>query len=182
MRDKIISAAMECFLAKGYHGTSVNELAEKCHIRKPSVFHYFNSKESIALEVIGYIQEHCNRFIFTYSENKSTITDEKRAKSFLKALDQYFIRDPKSQLVGLLARELRSVSEVFEQPIQQYYDAWKDAIEIILSPFHSKAETKRLVRESLVQIHGTVLMAQILGDDEYLKNAPKELEDLWLPE
>jgi AcrR family transcriptional regulator len=46
-RRTIIDAAAGLFDARGYHQTSVEEIAEAAGIRKPSLYHYFKSKDEL---------------------------------------------------------------------------------------------------------------------------------------
>ncbi|MBL6449241.1 TetR/AcrR family transcriptional regulator [Fulvivirga sp. 29W222] len=51
-RVKILMAALEVFAEKGYHSSSIGEIAKKAGVAKGSVYHYFESKEAVLQEVI----------------------------------------------------------------------------------------------------------------------------------
>ena len=46
-RERICAAAFDLFGEKGYDGASMNELAERVGIAKPSIYNYFKSKEEV---------------------------------------------------------------------------------------------------------------------------------------
>ena len=47
VRKKIIEAAFSLFLDKGYHGTTMDEIAERLGVTKPALYQYFPSKEDL---------------------------------------------------------------------------------------------------------------------------------------
>src|SRR5262245_60966385 len=50
-RQKLLEAAQELMLAKGYTATSVDEICEAAGLTKGSFFHYFEGKEHLGREV-----------------------------------------------------------------------------------------------------------------------------------
>lgn len=51
-RERVREAALELFGEKGYDGASMNELAERVGIAKPSVYNYYRSKEELLLDLV----------------------------------------------------------------------------------------------------------------------------------
>lgn len=52
-RDRVRQAAFELFGEKGYDGVSMNELAERVGIAKPSLYNYYRSKEELLIDLVG---------------------------------------------------------------------------------------------------------------------------------
>jgi TetR/AcrR family transcriptional regulator, cholesterol catabolism regulator len=51
-RDEIIEAAIRLFNINGYHATSMQDIAKAVCIKKPSLYHHFDSKEAILLSIL----------------------------------------------------------------------------------------------------------------------------------
>jgi AcrR family transcriptional regulator len=51
-REKILAAALEVFSAKGFHGTTVDEIAERAELGKGTVYRHFHSKKGLFSELI----------------------------------------------------------------------------------------------------------------------------------
>jgi AcrR family transcriptional regulator len=46
-RDAILAAALELFAERGFHGTSVPEIAERARVGAGTIYRYFPSKEAL---------------------------------------------------------------------------------------------------------------------------------------
>ena len=51
-RDKILDSALELFAEKGFHNTSVSQIAIKAGISKGLIYNYFESKEDLLEKII----------------------------------------------------------------------------------------------------------------------------------
>jgi AcrR family transcriptional regulator len=52
MRSKIIETAMELFVAQGYDGISMREIAAACGLSKPGLYYYFTDKQALFLAIL----------------------------------------------------------------------------------------------------------------------------------
>ena len=50
-KEKLMDAALELFSQKGYHATSVDEIAESIGIKGPNIYKYFKGKEGLFEEL-----------------------------------------------------------------------------------------------------------------------------------
>lgn len=51
-KNAILEAAISLFSRNGYHATSMQDIAHAVNIKKPSLYHHFESKEAILLEIL----------------------------------------------------------------------------------------------------------------------------------
>ena len=52
-RERILQAAADLFADKGFHGTSLREIADSVGIRTPSLFYHFKNKDELYAQVLG---------------------------------------------------------------------------------------------------------------------------------
>jgi len=50
-REAVLQTAAQLFLEKSYTRTSLNDVAERLHITKPALYHYFQNKEQLLLDI-----------------------------------------------------------------------------------------------------------------------------------
>lgn len=62
-RDRIISAAIPAFAARGRHGTHMEEVAKNAHINKAMIYYIFHSKDELYFEVLKFVLEQTWRSI-----------------------------------------------------------------------------------------------------------------------
>ena len=51
-QERLFDMAAALFAAKGYHGTSINDLAQAMGLQKGSLYHYFKSKEELLFRLL----------------------------------------------------------------------------------------------------------------------------------
>ena len=49
-REAVIRAAARAFNARGYHNTSIDEIAAALNVTKPTIYYYVANKEQLLLE------------------------------------------------------------------------------------------------------------------------------------
>jgi TetR/AcrR family transcriptional repressor of nem operon len=52
VREQLVAAAVECFHARGFNGTGIQDIARTAGVPKGSVYNHFASKEALAAEVM----------------------------------------------------------------------------------------------------------------------------------
>jgi AcrR family transcriptional regulator len=56
-REAVLRTAVQLFLEQGYHGTTLNDVAERLNITKPALYNYFGGKDEILYECWAIGQE-----------------------------------------------------------------------------------------------------------------------------
>ena len=62
-REAVLRTAVALFLEQGYHGTTLNHVAERLNITKPALYNYFRGKDDILFECWALGQERVDEFI-----------------------------------------------------------------------------------------------------------------------
>jgi AcrR family transcriptional regulator len=82
-REKILIVALELFAKKGYHATSISQIAFKAKISKGLMYNYFASKEGLLDEII---QHGFNLLADLEFKSKRGADPEKQLKDFVDSV------------------------------------------------------------------------------------------------
>ena len=120
-KQEIIKTAARLFREKGYHATSMDDLADECGLYKGSLYHYFTNKEHILQEVIQSYFEVALQSLERVSLSKATPMQKlrKSVQAQMRAIESH--RD----VVSVALREDRAVSS----PYREIYIAQRDRFE-----------------------------------------------------
>lgn len=76
MRDFILNHSESLFTSNGYKNTSMDMIAEKCEISKPTLYNYFDSKNALFMGLYGRFQEEI-------AEKSSLLMEQKKDKNLI---------------------------------------------------------------------------------------------------
>lgn len=122
--EEIAQAAIKLFEQKGYHATSVQDIADEVGLQKGSLYHYISSKEELLLKIaqqsIGNFNRRLEKIIDTTSSSKER----------LKAAIQHHITyvAGNMEMTTVLLREAFSLEpehhKFIKQETDRYLDLW----------------------------------------------------------
>lgn len=170
MRIRLLKAASELFAKKGYHATSLMDIARQCGVQKSTVFHHFASKQALALETIQGIQTYCDEYVFGCLKKTTRHSPERQVIDFVTATQQFIQERADAFLINFLAMELMSDQDsAFNIPIQHYFSSWSNALLEMLAPLHGKLKAEKLATQALLYLQGVQVMARVDQDTAYLR-------------
>ena len=105
-RETILEAAAQVFRQKGFHGASMQDIAEAVNLQKASLYHHVSSKQEILLALLDRALELLLERISAIS-NQSSIPADEKLKKMIRAYLQ--ILAEKTDLSAVLLFEHRSL-------------------------------------------------------------------------
>lgn len=127
-REGILEAAARIFSEKGYHATSMQDIADAVNLQKASIYHHFSSKQEILLDILDYALDLINsRLELVLSQPLSP--DEK----LHQAMVSYFQTIAENQnLSAVLLLELRALDPELKarqaSRREKFERLWRDLI------------------------------------------------------
>ncbi len=113
-RIALIREAAKAFTARGYHNTSLDDVAESLNVTKPALYYYVKTKHEILLE--------CYNTAFDFGVQARNFADEnastpiERLRLYLKTYTELMARN--THVFGVMSEPLSSLPEEHRQIIR----------------------------------------------------------------
>jgi TetR/AcrR family transcriptional regulator, fatty acid metabolism regulator protein len=130
-RDEILKAAMHLFANRGFHETSMSEVAREAHVSKALIFWHFKTKEELFLAVLNRLLE---PYFIDFAEEAQQLDERNQ---ILKLVEFYlgFVRDNASSVRFFLAQLLREqkVSDALGEQVMKLYGWYRTMLVELIS-------------------------------------------------
>ncbi len=165
-REKLISAANELFLSRGYQQTSLLMIANRCEISKPTIYHYFNSRETLVANVVQAIYEECWQSLFGIPFT-SELDFQACLEAYIEQFDKLLSDDNK---IGLINRFLYEIGDSIPQAkkyVELFYRDWLASLKFFLEKKFSIEQANEYAEEIICYILGALTLRH--NDPRYTK-------------
>lgn len=176
--QEIVKIALEIFLEKGYHKTSMADIANETGLLKGSLYHHFNSKEDLMKSIIKSIHEWYRREIFSIQTDDKLTTDEK-VRSLIAQSEEIFFSRRGGNFMTNIALETLNVVPDFTTLIRSFFKDWINCVEAVFAEEMPRKTAATLARQAISEIEGAVVMMEIFDDKNYLRRTHKRIYQLY---
>jgi TetR/AcrR family transcriptional repressor of nem operon len=176
-KERILAAAKELFLARGYAATTVDAICEKAELTKGSVYYFFDSKEDLGLAVLDWALRRGAQMLAS-GPYVRILDPVERAVGFLKHLEKC---SPElwsgGCLLGSFALELADTNSRIQQAVADMFQALADQIAVMLQPIAARYRGKQAPSASeladtlLGTIEGSIILAKAYRDPARIPKA-----------
>lgn len=165
-RDEILEKASHIFLSKGYHNTSMADIARACNMFKSGLYHYFPDKEALAVEVLN------KQFQYTREELMKHFSSRKLStKNKLETFFDNLIREDsifKGSVFSLLGSETSGHSASIAQLTKDYYEFLVHSFESLWHGKLSEEAARKRAQIQVCMIEGAMMLSRVNRDPAYL--------------
>ena len=172
-KEEILNESIKLFKQKGYYNTSMANIADACGLIKGSIYHHFKSKDEIGIQSLKYIHEYFEKNIYCISKNEK-LSNKEKLNLFVKKTDDYFLNSKGGCLLGNLALEVSHENSLFKDEIKSYFNAWENALSLILQNKYGHTKAVELAKEYVALTQGAIMMMNLYDKHtHYLKVGEK---------
>ncbi|MCM3617048.1 TetR/AcrR family transcriptional regulator [Sutcliffiella horikoshii] len=146
--EQIKQSALQLFAQKGYFGTSLNDVATKVGIKKPSLYAHFKNKDDLYLSILHELMD-------TFKESvsiDSSIMEQYSTKDLLYLFLKNMVDFWKDETMGLLyKRTLLFPEEHFRSTIQEQFLQTEAHTTAILREIMEKGKRKQEISNQPIE-------------------------------
>jgi AcrR family transcriptional regulator len=171
-RDEIIAAAKEVFARKGFHATTIADIAKQASLAYGSIYWYFDSKDQLfhALMAVeeSALRAHVAAALAGPGVSAENAMAEAPFRAAVQATFEFFEADKAT--VKLLFRDAYALGDRFEKHLGGIYERFIDDIETFVVAGQERGEVvpapPRMVAYTLAALVGQLAHRRLDTDDD----------------
>ena len=168
-REEILAKSLEVFRSRGYHHTSMTDLANAVGLLKGSFYHYFDSKETLMKEVLSSVNIFLKDAVFPIAYDQ-TLPLEIRTEKMLKLFSKTVFSAEGGCIVGNTILETVNQYPIFKEILQEIITGWMDALVHIYGHNHPPEQAQKLAEQTIMEYEGAIMMAKLYGKGHFYKD------------
>ena len=125
-KEEIIKKSALLFKSKGYHATSIADLAEVCGITKGNFYHHFENKEALMIAAIKSNHDFIKKKLFNIAYSDQPVTE--KLKDIMDRIFQIFSSDLSGCFMANTILETAFTVPVFKESLKIFFEDWTDTM------------------------------------------------------
>lgn len=181
-RDRLLQSAGNLIAQNGYNAVGVSEICKDAKVNKGSFYHFFASKEDLALEIIDAYWKFAEHYLYQSFDGDRSL--EEKLKRFFQSNRK--IQDQEKErrgctpgcMLGNLALELSAHNEHVRQRLKEVFARQTAVLAGAVKQAMDKGEIEdasatEIAERLLAYVQGAVMMAKLKNDPGVLKKAAR---------
>lgn len=168
-KDEIIAKSIEKFREKGYHKTSMEELAKECGLQKGSFYYYFDSKEALMKASLLAVLEYFRERVFSIAYNEDLAPKERLRKMGEKMM-RITMKNNHGCFIGNVTLETANQVPAFQELLRTYFEEWTKALAHIYESKYQQEYAYQLGQQSVMEIEGAIMIMKLTANEQLLKD------------
>lgn len=143
-KDRIIKSALKLFSSKGFFNTSIREIAKEAQISDGLLYNYFNSKESLALEVMRSAFETIDEVIVANSNQKPEENIASSIQNFILLIEKEIDKIRLLAQMGFHKEKFEILNKLTVEKYESSVKKFQENLKLMGVP-HPESEARFLV-------------------------------------
>jgi len=182
-RQWILTQAAHVFSVRGYMGASMDDLTHATGLTKGGIYHYFGSKDALALEAFDFAAD----LVYARFDTMAAATSDPLRRLLIVAeLFRSLIDDPVVKggcPILNAAVEVDDTNPALCARVRQRMAGWRDRVCAIVQQgktqgvFRADVIPETVATVAIATMEGAIMMSKLYGDRHYLDQAVDHLAD-----
>jgi TetR/AcrR family transcriptional regulator, transcriptional repressor for nem operon len=174
-KTELLHEASRMLLQKGLNGFSLQELAEKLHIKKASLFHHYPSKSALAVGLYRFYQTAFLEWVRIHEKE----TPERQIIRYAEKLTTWICEKKRVCPVGALSLEWDLVTPELQEEIKNLHELHKSWLTRLFKQIDIRVPKTDAVMGTMSLIQGSIQLARINNDSKLvIKNLKTYLKSI----
>jgi AcrR family transcriptional regulator len=166
-RDEIMAAAKKVFARKGFHATTIADIAKEAGLAYGSIYWYFDSKDDLFHALMAVEEDALRNHVAAAVGARQDSDGEAPFRTAVQATFEFFEADKAT--VKLLFRDAYALGDRFEKHLGGIYERFIDDIENVVVDAQQRGEVvaapPRMVAYTLAALIGQLAHRRLSTDD-----------------
>ena len=173
-REQVISTCAIQFKKHGYHGTSMQMLAQACGLTKGAFYHHYSNKEQLVVDILKEVNQHLQTHVFKIAtQNQLAVID--RFEAMHRIAIDFFITGEAGCLMAIISIEAMHSLPQAKPIIEQFFLNWQSAMQTLYAECYPGAQAFDLAKQSVADYEGAILMFRITQDQFYINHLKQRI-------
>jgi TetR/AcrR family transcriptional regulator, transcriptional repressor for nem operon len=143
-KTALLETGTDVMIEKGYSNTGIQEVLSRIGVPKGSFYHYFDSKEDFALQIIAHCDQSYTANLLRTLRNQDASPIE-RLRNYCEANKEKLVSNEcrKGCLIGNLSQEMADQSETLRTALSHVMGKWRDLFASCIEEGQNRGEIKK---------------------------------------
>ncbi len=165
----MLRAATTTFRQRGYHQSSMADLAAAAGVTKGAFYHHFADKEAVMRGALQALTAFAKTTVFGLATDAG-LPLEARVDQLTAATQRLFGKSQGGCFVANTALETAGVGAPFSAELKDFMDAWLDCLTYLATEV-GHAEPRKLALRTVADVEGSIVLMQVYGETQLLEDA-----------
>jgi TetR/AcrR family transcriptional regulator, transcriptional repressor for nem operon len=143
-KTALLETGMDVMIEKGYTNTGIQEVLSRIGVPKGSFYHYFDSKEDFALQIVAHCdQSYTANLLRTLRDTEATPL--KRLRNYCDQSKERLVSNEcrRGCLIGNLSQEMADQSETLRKALSTVMGKWRDLFASCIEEGQNRGEINK---------------------------------------
>lgn len=158
----------EVFHRKGYHHTSMDDLAKATGLKKAGLYHHYPTKQALMESVLEFAMEEFRAYVLSVAQD-STLPPGQRFEKLLRRQRRLALLDRQGCFYANVALETGN-ENLFNHVLLRAMQEWTDTITNLLGLCLPEDQARREAQRLIMEYEGAVVFYKMSGDAQFLES------------